>query len=181
MLLLVTDPKARPNTAPEVKHTVASKLRIINANPLLEARGLITRPSKNKVAESKTSNLVAGRNTGQLNKLASSFAAKPSLRHTSSFKSSISFKKTVKPTDPIANHKQSSGVYSVPIKRCSSGPLLDRSQYNDGDDDDDKKIRRIHSVANIQGKVFLFVNIYCLRVGIINLNYINKICKSRLN
>jgi hypothetical protein len=168
MLLLVIDPKARPNTAPEVKHTIASKLRMIKANPLLEVRGLITRPSKNKVAESKTSNLLAGRNTGRLNTLPSSSAAKPSLKHTSSFKSSVSFKNTVKPADSIANDKQSSEVYSVPIKRCSSarrslssGPLLDRSQFNE---DDDKKIRRIHSVANIQGKVFLFVNVYCLRM-----------------
>jgi hypothetical protein len=75
--------------------------------------------------------------------------------------SSTSFKNTVKPTDPIANDKQSSGVYSVPFKRCSSaqrsfisGPPLDRSLFNE--DDDDSKIRRIRSVANIQGKVFHF-------------------------
>jgi hypothetical protein len=65
------------------------------------------------VAESKTSNLLAGRNTGQLITLPSSSAAKPFLQHTSSFKSSFSFKNTVKPADSIANNKQSNGIYSV--------------------------------------------------------------------
>ncbi|PNF32049.1 hypothetical protein B7P43_G05730 [Cryptotermes secundus] len=148
------NPKMRPNVAPEVKHTIASKLRMIKANPLLEARGLVTRPSKNKVAENKASNLLAGRNTGQLNAFPSTSAVKSSLQLTASFKSSFSFKNTVKSIDSIANDKQSSGVYSASIKRCSSArrslsadPPLNKSVFTEVGDT--KNIRRIHSVANI--------------------------------
>jgi hypothetical protein len=134
---------------------------MIKANPLLEARGLIARPSKNKVAENKASNLLAGRNTGQLNAFPSSLAVKPSLQHTASFKPSVSFKNT-KSIHSNANNKQSSGVYSTSTKRCSSarrslsaGPPLKKSPLNEVNDA--KNIRRIRSVANIQGKVFTFL------------------------
>jgi hypothetical protein len=136
MLMLVIDPKTRPNVGPEVKHTKASKLRMIKANPLLEVR--------------------------QQNAFASSSAVKPSLQHTASFKPSISFKNTIKSIDSIANDKESSGVYSTSIKRCSSarrslsaGPPLNKSPFNEVNDA--KNIRRIRSVANIQGKVFPFL------------------------
>lgn len=149
------NPKTRPNIAPEVKHTIASKLRMIKGNPLLEARGLIARPLKNKVAENKAGNLLAGRNTGQLNAFPSSSAVKPSLQHTASFKPSISFKNTIKCIDSIGNGKQSSGVNSISIKRCSSarrslsgGPARNKSSCNEVDDT--KDIRRIRSVADIQ-------------------------------
>jgi hypothetical protein len=52
------NPKARQNIAPEVKHNIAGKLRMIKGNQILEANGLMTRPSKNKMAESKSSNLL---------------------------------------------------------------------------------------------------------------------------
>jgi hypothetical protein len=162
--MLVIDPKTRPNIVPEVKHTKASKLRMITGNPLLEARGLIARPLKNKVAENKASDLLAGRNTGQLNAVPSSSDVKPSLQHTASFKPSTSFKNTIKFIDSIDNGKQRSGVNSTSIKRCSSarrslsaGPARNKS-FNEVVDM--KDIRRICSVADIQGKVFSFLQIF---------------------
>lgn len=185
--MLVIDPKTRPNVAPEVKHTIASKLRMIKANPLLEARGLVARPSKNKVAENKASNLLAGRNPGQLNAFPSTSVLKSSQQHTAPFKSSFSFKSTVKSIDSIANDKSSSGVYSASIKRCisarrslSADPPLNNSVFNEVDDA--KNIRRIRSVANIPGKVFSFtMNLFCLGMREINQNYIHKRIKSRLS
>ncbi|PSN37029.1 hypothetical protein C0J52_17649 [Blattella germanica] len=40
--------KVKPKKVPEIKHTLASKLRLIKANPLLEVRGIITVPAKYK-------------------------------------------------------------------------------------------------------------------------------------
>jgi len=149
--MFVTDPKTRPNSAPEIKHTVASKLRMIKANPLLEARGLITLPSKVKKADHNYDKLLVGRNTGQLNTFPLSSTKKPSLQHRALFKPSSSLKNKVTSAHSVSDYRK--GSRDNP-RSISVGPPIWRLPANEASKA--VSIRRIQSAADIQGKMFSY-------------------------
>ncbi|XP_021940377.1 uncharacterized protein LOC110840019 isoform X2 [Zootermopsis nevadensis] len=138
------NPNTRPNTAPVIKHTLASKLRMIKANPLLEARGLITVPPKKKTENAGGNN----RHTAQSNTVPLSSAVPPCLQHVTSFKQSSSLNLN-------SNERRGRRVNPQPVKRnvfvrrsLSTGPPVSRFQANKATEN--MNIRRIKSAVDIK-------------------------------
>jgi hypothetical protein len=117
---------------------------MIKANPLLEARGLVTIPPKKKTQNT------AGRNTGHTGDL-HTVPLSSSLQHRATFMQSSSL-------DSNGNEMQGSRVNAQPVKTesfvrrsLSAGPPVNRLQANNATEA--TNIRRIQSTADIRGKI----------------------------